>query len=645
VCSSDLGSESVILDGQGMFRDVILAQGDNLIEGITVKGGAPYSGPKSAIRIEGNNVILRNSRVVDNADYGVYLRSGNNILIERVFFQNNHLAIQHPSTAATNVVIRYNTMVNNSIGINILGGVPPRIENNIITGSSFCAIYEFNWNAYASGQLSRGFAVLENNVFSGNAWRPTAYGSSTPPAVENSAAGNITADPQFNSDYSIPETSPAFERGAFLPVGLDAALDRVSAIGVDYSITRILDGDAVIGYRVLYEEGSIEEFYNDGTQILDTTPPEIIILSTASLTNQADFTLVYTIDGDIPCLESRILVEGENHLIVSASDIFGNQAFQSINVTLDTTAPTGEVRLNSGKNYINIGTFVIELKASDFLSGMGDFRISLDGGEVWGMWSRLEDYARSIYVSQSFPDGIERFSYDMENWHTWDETDELAFRYAISISPYSLTEGAHTVNVEYRDQAGNVSTVYQDDIVYDPTAPEGSFALRNYPSSSYFYDFPVTLDLNASDALSGVDSMRFSLDGGNTWTSWENYQDARVFSLQEAKNLYDYYSTDTVFFTVEYKDLAGNVRQTSFSSTRDAEHPQGSITINGGAQYTHDREATLDLTAHDSISGVRGVQILVLNDDGSVYSDTGLILFESSRSVTLPEGDGTKAVY
>jgi len=393
-------SATVILDGQGMFRDVILAQGDNLIEGITVKGGAPYAGPKSAIRIEGNNVILRNSRVVDNADYGVYLRSGNNILIERVFFQNNHLAIQHPSAAATNVVIRYNTMVNNSIGINILSGVTPRIENNIITGSSFCAIYEFNWNAYATGQLSRGFAVLENNVFSGNAWRPTAYGSSTPPVVENSAAGNITADPQFNSDYSIPETSPAYGKGAFLPAAFLWAVNRADQFNVSYSIQTIFENGTAKGFRILYTEGSHEEFYNNGAMVLDITPPQISFSSTSIFTNQVDYEFVYIVD-NIEKKEFYHLNPGQNPITLEAVDIFGNKASQTVIVMLDQVAPTGTLTINDGDQETNSRFVVLSFDIQDD-SPLKDVRFSLDGGNSWMDW---EEFAASKVITFSEDEG------------------------------------------------------------------------------------------------------------------------------------------------------------------------------------------------------------------------------------------------
>jgi YD repeat-containing protein len=384
-------STTVILDGQGSFRDVILAQGNNVIEGVTVTGGTSYAGPKSAVRIEGSSVILRSSRVIDNADYGVYLRSGNNILIERVFFQNNHLAIQHPSTSATNVVIRYNTLVNNHIGINILSGVTPRIENNIITGSNFCAIYEFNWSSYASGQLSRGFALLENNVFSGNSWRPTAYGSSTPPAVDNSTAGNIQANPQFmdpaNGNYAVSENSPAFERGAFLPAALNAALERASEINIANKIETIKENGLTTGYRILYAEGSHEEFYDHGAISLDQTPPEIVLSADRVFTNHSDYELVYTVEG-VEKREMHHLTEGQNTVTLETADIFGNKTTKTVCVMLDQILPAGNLQINDGDEETDSRTVVLTINAHDN-SPLRDVRFSTDGGANWTEWGEF----------------------------------------------------------------------------------------------------------------------------------------------------------------------------------------------------------------------------------------------------------------
>ena len=104
--------ETTILDGGGRNEDLITAMGDNRIEGFTITGGAVYSGnPYSAIRVEGDNVTVANNIIKDNLNYAIYLRSGQNAVIEQNLFLNNELAIQHPLTMATGASIRNNTFV------------------------------------------------------------------------------------------------------------------------------------------------------------------------------------------------------------------------------------------------------------------------------------------------------------------------------------------------------------------------------------------------------------------------------------------------------------------------------------------------------------------------------------------------------
>lgn len=388
--------ETTILDGQSRYQDVILAQGDNRIEGLTITGGAAYNGgPTSAVRIEGNNIWFRGNSVINNGGYGVYLRSGDHITIERSLFTNNNLAIQHPHSAVTDVLIQYNTMVSNGIAINILDGVTPRIENNIITGSTFCAIYEFNWNAYAGGQSSSGFASVSNNVFFSNAWRPTRYGSSTPPAVADLSAGNMTADPQFtdpaNGDYSVPETSPAFGRGAFLPGILEFALDRAISIieshpGVTCVVEEIRSGAELTGWRFTYSEGSVETFDKDGTKHLDTTPPAIVVLSATTPTNKSAYQLVYTVDEGLPIAESHTLIEGANTLTVTAADIFGNQATENISVTLDTVVPVVVID-PATKHITNAMSFTIHY--------------TVDGDEKIQLFENLDEGANTLTITET----------------------------------------------------------------------------------------------------------------------------------------------------------------------------------------------------------------------------------------------------
>ncbi|HOW58183.1 MAG TPA: right-handed parallel beta-helix repeat-containing protein [Candidatus Omnitrophota bacterium] len=208
--------ETTIISGQGRYEDIIVASGNNRIGNLTITGGVAYQGtPFSAIRVEGDNVIISGTNIRNNANYGIYLRSGQNALIEYNLFLNNNLSIQHPLTSASGAVIKNNTIVNSRIGINLLNGVKPVVRNNIITGSTYASIYEFCW-----GQTpSRGFAAVEGNIFFNNTEKGSYYGSALPPSVETRIQGNIIADPKFvnaaQGNYRLQPGSPALGKGAY----------------------------------------------------------------------------------------------------------------------------------------------------------------------------------------------------------------------------------------------------------------------------------------------------------------------------------------------------------------------------------------------------------------------------------------------
>lgn len=208
--------DTTIIDGQSRYENVILALGSNRIEGLTITGGAAYAGaPRSAVRVEGNNVVITGNNIKNNAGYAVYLRSGQNVMLDHNLFLNNYLAIQYPHAIVTGATIQNNTIVGSNIGINLLNGVTPVISNNIITGSRFASIYEFYWGRTPS----RGFASVTNNVFWNNTERGSYYGNATPPSVETWTQGNISADPRFinpvQNNYHLQPGSPALGKGAF----------------------------------------------------------------------------------------------------------------------------------------------------------------------------------------------------------------------------------------------------------------------------------------------------------------------------------------------------------------------------------------------------------------------------------------------
>ena len=478
-------SKTTILNGQGTLDNVIIATGNNRIEGLTITGAAAYNGwPHSAIQVTGDDVRITGNIIKDNADYAVYLRSGQNTVIEYNLFLNNYLAIQHPLVSAGNALIRYNTMVNNQTGINLLGGVTPRIENNIITGSTFCAIYEFSWDAWAIGQLSRGFSTVANNVFFNNAWYPTYYTSSTPPAVENLTSGNTIANPQFNNpasgDYSVPENSPGFGRGAFIPEILKFALERADSVrertGTTYRIEEIRVSQQLTGWRFVYSEGSVETFYKDGTKQWDTTPPAIEILSTTTLTNQTAYAFRYTIDG-VEHVENRTLTEGQNTLTVQASDIFGNTAVQNLNVRLDTSAAAAFTWIYNGigTNLWSIGTNWLGGVAPGALDTaiFGPYAIAdcvIDAVITVLNMAFSSDYTGTI-TQQANVSVTNNFS--QAGGH-WVDSNPMAHTFNVGGS-FAISEAAGAFN-RYGDQ---VSGAYQVRDVYDLQAMNG-FLTSNF---------------------------------------------------------------------------------------------------------------------------------------------------------------------
>ncbi|MFA6601133.1 MAG: dockerin type I domain-containing protein [Candidatus Omnitrophota bacterium] len=150
--------------------------------------------------------------------------------------------------------------------------------------------------------------------------------------------------------------------------------------------------------------------------------------------------------------------DGEKGIRCQFRNLAGEVKTYRDTIVLDTRPPEGAVRLNSGKDYVSTRTFTVEMKASDELSQMGDYRLSIDGGATWGDWGSLEDRSRTLYTMN----GAGLFSYDKETWHAWGNEEELAFRYAVDFSPSQLEDGPSAYSVQYRDRAGNLSVIYTD---------------------------------------------------------------------------------------------------------------------------------------------------------------------------------------
>ena len=187
----------------------------------------------------------------------------------------------------------------------------------------------------------------------------------------------------------------------------------------------------------------------------------------------------------------------------------------TISSPADSTPPTGEVTVNNGDPYTTSNTVTLNLSAADPGSGVSQMRFSNDGTT----WSDWEPYGTS---------------------KTWN------------LAPGT---GSKTVYVQFKDNAGNISTSYTDLIVLDTDPPIGSIVING--GAAYTTNLNVTLTLSATDTGSGVSQMRFSNDE-ISWSAWESYATSRPWTLTSGNGIKSVY--------VQYQDGAGNPSG-SFSNT------------------------------------------------------------------------------
>ncbi|OGX06007.1 MAG: hypothetical protein A3G87_03980 [Omnitrophica bacterium RIFCSPLOWO2_12_FULL_50_11] len=139
----------------------------------------------------------------------------------------------------------------------------------------------------------------------------------------------------------------------------------------------------------------------------------------------------------------------------------------------------------------------------------------------------------------------------------------------------------------------------------------------------------VTLTFKVEDAISSQDhlEMAFSVDGGETFTSFEPFQPTEDLTLTGEDG--------TKVVVARFRDQAGNIVEAQNSIILQ----RPTITINDGEAYTGSRfvEAQINNVWNES-----GFQIAFSVDNGQSF--TAYERFVSSKELTLPAGEGLKKV-
>jgi uncharacterized repeat protein (TIGR01451 family) len=153
---------------------------------------------------------------------------------------------------------------------------------------------------------------------------------------------------------------------------------------------------------------------------------------------------------------------------------------------------------------------------------------------------------------------------------TTDETGALLMLFVDSVAytgTADLADGAHSVTATATDLAGNVSAVSEAlTVTVDTTTPAGAVVLASGAAGTR--DPDVRAAVSFTDVLAPY-QLRFSLDGGATWSDWQAYTTDLPLTLPGAD------AVKTVL--VEVRDLAGNVGSASDDIRLDRAGP--TITI------------------------------------------------------------------
>lgn len=393
--------------------------------------------------------------------------------------------------------------------------------------------------------------------------------------------------------------------------------------------------------------------------------------------------------------------DGAQTYVVCVKDNAGNVATSSASITLDRVDPDLSVTVAGGASHVNTRTVAVRVQGDGgpgyaFAPLPGDVACSsvadgdwlaFDGDESGNVTLPNSSQQHALYGCVREPSGrmarasgsvfLDLANPRLENLACADCATEgtalltraadrrVALTFAATddeshVASLSLTVGGsttsvpptspltiqlpnadatHTVTVTPVDAAGNAGTPVGLSITLDRAAPTGgSVALTGLRRgcataapgcvNSAETAFPsVTATLSAT----GASTMRVSTSATFDGAPWVPFATSTEITVGPAEG------TQTVY--AQFRDGAGNVSApVSDTINYDATAPSDpSLTLAGGAALTR----SLSVSAALSATGATQMRIAT---DGNLNAATW-IAYNTSRTITLPSGDGVKKVH
>jgi N-acetylneuraminic acid mutarotase len=210
--------------------------------------------------------------------------------------------------------------------------------------------------------------------------------------------------------------------------------------------------------------------------------------------------------------------DGSKSVSARVRDGAGNvSGVVSSSIELDTTPPNLlSIVINGGALYTPHPGLDLTISATDPGHGTAGLQMSFSDGGTWTDW---EAYSTTAAWALTSPDGVK------------------------------------TIQARFRDLAGNVSPPVSDTIALDTTPPTGSVRVETASGASPNSGRrAINLILSATDAVSGVDSMRIGNQPDLSSAAWQPYAESASWDLPSGGTVY-----------VQFRDRVGNV-STAYSA-------------------------------------------------------------------------------
>jgi hypothetical protein len=377
------------------------------------------------------------------------------------------------------------------------------------------------------------------------------------------------------------------------------------------------DGDLDLAFR---SGGFISTAMNDGNAVF-SLGPEVYI--------DASYAFQSLVAGDfdrngIPDLAVARETVGAGDVLVLLRDGFGNFLSPVTVPSGDNTrfAAAGDFDSN-GETDLAVANFGSD-KVSIFLADTAPPAtiLTLDPGSPDGS----ADWYTSPPQIGLTPDETANICYQ------WDSTEGTWQGYSTT---FTAQEGSHTLYYYAADEASNVETVQGRSIKTDSIAPSGTLVLAS--GAAYTTTTAVSAVSSVTDTGSGMGEMAFSADSTSAFDPWRPYAASAMATLTAGDGARVIYG--------RYRDVAGNVIETSDTIVLDSTAPTGTMTIKGGAASTNNLSVTIDCTVTDSLSGLGTMRWS--NNGGTTWSSW--VSYEPTCAATLalgvyPAYDGTRTI-